>query len=201
MPGRLRLNAANALTASRVLLAPALVALIWQADAQRIWGVLAVVVFGAVAASDVWDGRLARRLGTESSAGQVFDHFADIGFILVALSAYALHGDVPWWVPAAVGASFAIYVWDSWSRPMVRGGLIGSRIGHAAGVLNYSLIGVLVCNNSAGIHLLSGGLLSVLFWLVPIYSGLAAGARLAGRGTAPATEVAATRCTKSACAD
>ena len=90
------------------------------------------------------------------------------------------------WVPASIAASFGFYVVDSWSRPTVRGGLIGSRIGHAAGVLNYGLIGVLVCNNSAGIRLLSDSVLRPLFWLVPMYSALAVATRLAGRseGTA-----------------
>ena len=181
MRTRLRPYAANGLTALRVLLAPLFVVLIRNADQYRSLGWLAVGVFAAAAASDVWDGRVARRLGSDSSSGRVFDHFADIGFILTALSAYAWLGLAPWWVPAAIGASFSFYVVDSWARTAVRGSLIGSRIGHAAGVLNYSLIGVLVCNNSAGIHLLSDGFLRALFWLVPIYSALAVATRLASR--------------------
>jgi phosphatidylglycerophosphate synthase len=178
---RLRPHAANALTAARLVLTPLFVVAVWSAGERRVWGVLAVALFAVVAASDVWDGRVARRFGSDSSAGRVFDHFADIGFIVVALSAYVWLGTAPWWVPASIAASFGFYVVDSWSRPTVRGGLIGSRIGHAAGVLNYGLIGVLVCNNSAGIHLLSDSVLCILFGLVPIYSGLAVATRLAAR--------------------
>jgi phosphatidylglycerophosphate synthase len=172
--------AANALTAARVLLTPLFV---WLACAATpAFGVLAVVVFATVAASDVFDGRLARRWGRATNGGRTFDHVADIGFILTALCTYVLLGVAPWWVPAVIGGSFAFYVVDSWSRPSARTtGLIGSRVGHVAGILNYGLVGVLVCNDSAGIHLLSQGFLDRLFWLVPLYSALAVIARLGAR--------------------
>lgn len=178
---RLGPHAANALTAGRVLLTPVFIGLICAAPATAALGWLAVIVFAAVAASDVIDGRLARRWGTASRRGRTFDHLADIGFILAALWTYTCLGLVPWWVPAAIAASFAFYVIDSWSRPRARGGLISSRVGHIGGVCNYVLIGVLVCNDSAAIHALSGATLHLLFCLVPIYSGLAIATRLNAR--------------------
>jgi phosphatidylglycerophosphate synthase len=184
---RLRPHSANALTAGRVLLTPVFVALICAAPRTPVLGWLAVVVFAAIAASDVIDGRLARRWGSESTGGRTFDHLADIGFILAALWTYTRLGLVPWWVPAAIAASFAFYVIDSWSRPTARGSLIGSRVGHIGGVCNYVLIGVLVCNDSAAIRALSESTLHVLFCLVPIYSGLAIATRLSARSVpAPA---------------
>lgn len=184
---RLRPHFANALTATRVLLTPVFVALICAAPGRPVLGWLAVLVFAASAASDVIDGRLARRWGSASTGGRTFDHLADISFILAALWAYARLGLVPWWVPAAIASSFAFYVIDSWSRPTVRGSLIGSRVGHVGGVCNYVLIGVLVCNDSAAIRALSDSTLHVLFCLVPIYSGLAIATRLSARSvSAPA---------------
>jgi len=184
---RLRSHSANALTTGRVLLTPVFVAFICAAPGTPLLGWLAVVVFAAIAASDVVDGRLARRWGSASNVGRTFDHLADIGFILAALSTYARLGLVPWWVPAVIAASFAFYVIDSWSRPTARGGLIGSRVGHIGGVCNYVLIGVLVCNDSAAIRALSDSTLHVLFCLVPIYSGLAMATRLSARSVpAPA---------------
>lgn len=180
---RLGPHAANALTAGRVLLTPIFVALVGAAPAEPVLGWLAVLVFAIVAASDVIDGRLARRWGSASSGGRTFDHLADIGFILAALWTYTRLELVPWWVPAAIAASFTFYVIDSWSRPTARGSLIGSRVGHIAGVCNYALIGVLVCNDSAAIHALSGTILHCLFSLVPIYSGLAMITRLSARST------------------
>jgi phosphatidylglycerophosphate synthase len=181
----LRAHAANALTALRVVLTPVFARLVYVGDTPRV-GALAAAIFAVVAATDVWDGRIARRWDSASTVGRAFDHFADISFILVALGTYASLGLAPWWVPASIAASFLSYVVDSWSRSAVPGGLIGSRIGHAAGVLNYALIGVLVGNDTAGIHLVSDGTLRLLFWLVPVYSGLAVGARLATRGTGSA---------------
>ncbi len=181
---RLGPHAANALTTGRILLTPVFAALICTAPSRPRLGWLAVLVFAVVAASDVIDGRMARRWGSASNGGRTFDHLADIGFILAALSTYALLGITPWWVPAAIAASFTFYVVDSWSRPSARGGLIGSRVGHLGGVLNYALVGVLVCNNSAGIHALSDATLSVLFWLVPAYSALAVVNRLGARSAA-----------------
>ena len=183
MRQHLRAHAANALTALRVVLTPVFACLVYVGDSTLV-GVLAAATFAVVAASDVWDGRVARRWDSASALGRAFDHFADIGFILVALATYASLGLAPWWVPASIAASFLFYVVDSWSRSSAPGGLIGSRIGHAAGVLNYALIGVLVGNDTAGIHLLSDGVLRVLFWLVPVYSGIAVSARLATRATA-----------------
>ena len=178
---RLGPHGANALTSGRVLLTPLFVALIWNAPAQPLLGWVAVLVFAAVAASDVIDGRLARYWGTASHRGRTFDHLADIGFILAALWTYAHLGLVPWWVPAAIAASFTFYVIDSWSRPLARGTLIGSRVGHIGGVCNYVLIGVLVCNDSAAIHALSESTLHFFFSLVPMYSGLAMLTRLSAR--------------------
>lgn len=173
--------AANALTSVRVLLTPVFVGLICAATASPALGWLAVVVFAAIATTDVVDGRIARRWGSASNIGRTFDHLADIGFILAALWTYTRLGLVPWWVPATVAASFGFYVVDSWSRPTARGGFIGSRVGHIGGVCNYVLIGVLVCNDSAAIRALSDTTLHVLFCLVPIYSGLAIVTRLSAR--------------------
>ena len=174
---------ANLVTGLRVVLTPVFVAALCLRDRSGV-GLLAVFVFAVIAASDVLDGHIARRWGTESGAGRTFDHVADICFLMAALSTYAVLGTAPWWVPAAVGGSFGAYVLDSWLRNGEGGaGLIGSRIGHTAGVLNYALVGVLVCNNTAGIGLLSAGLLRDLFLLVPIYSALAVVARLASRAS------------------
>jgi len=187
-------HAANLLTATRVLLTPFFILTVWLADRALAFGLTAVAIFAVVAATDFLDGRAARRWGSDSSAGRVFDHFADIGFLVFALTAYVGVGLAPWWVPAAVAGSFAFYVFDSRQlrrRPSVGNQraatptLIGSRLGHIGGVCNYVLVGVLVCNNSARIHLLSPAFLSLLFGLVPLYSGAAVVTRILARRTAP----------------
>lgn len=174
----LRLQAANLLTGLRLALTPAFITLAWPAE-RAAWD--AALLFVVIAATDVWDGRLARRYGTVSRIGRTCDNVADISFILGALSMYALQSLVPWWVPAAVGGSFAFYVVDSWSLSASAPTLIGSRVGHLAGICNYALVGTLAFNNTARIHLLSAAFLEKLFWLVPLYSAAAVLSRLAGR--------------------
>ena len=183
----LRLQAANLVTGLRLALTPVFIALAWHAGRVG-WG--AGLVFVVIAASDVWDGRLARRYGSASRTGRTFDHVADIGFILSASSMYTLQSLVPWWVPAAIGASFAFYVIDSWSQRVAAPALIGSRVGHLAGICNYSLIGIQVFNNTAGMHLLPPACLDKLFWLVPLYSAAAVLSRLAARRLAVSMEAA-----------
>jgi len=142
----------------------------------------ACALYALIAASDFADGRLARRWDSESRTGRMLDHGADIAFLLGALSLYAWLGVAPWWVPAAIGASFSFYVFDSWGRadgaPLR---LIGSRVGHAGGVLNWILVGVLVGNETARLALLPGAAIHAFFWLVPLYSGASVLARLYGR--------------------
>jgi phosphatidylglycerophosphate synthase len=162
-------HAANAVTALRIALTPVF-----------LWGVLrvedggsgwpAAAVFTVVALTDFVDGRIARRLGAESASGRVLDHAADIAFILASLGAYVGLGVVPWWVPASIVAAFAVYVVDSLRRSGVQPSLISSRIGHAGGVCNYALIGVLVGNDTVGLGWLPPWVMRLLFTLVPIYS-------------------------------
>lgn len=180
MSPRIRLHAANGLTTLRVLLTPLYVGAVWTQG--PIGGTLAGLAFTCVAASDVLDGRAARRWGSASNAGRTFDHLADVGFLLAALAAYAALGIAPWWVPAAVAGSFVFYVVDSWSRATAgRPSLIGSRLGHLAGVLNYTLVGVLTFNNAVGLQVLPAAALNLLFWSVPLYSAAAVIARLGAR--------------------
>ena len=178
------MDAANLLTGARVALTPVFVCAVWFADRSFLLGIVAVAIFAVVAASDILDGRIARRHGRQSAGGRIFDHFADAGFLVVSLSTYSALGVAPWWVPAAVAGAFGFYVIDSWWRTAaVQSGLIGSRLGHLGGVCNYVLVGVLVCNNTARIDLLSPGFLGALFWLVPLYSVAAVVARIAAPRT------------------
>jgi phosphatidylglycerophosphate synthase len=175
-------HVANAVTAVRILLLPVMLGSV--AREQR---TVAPLVFLVVAASDYLDGRLARHYGVESRAGRVFDHVADIVFILATLSLYVTLEVVPWWVPASIALSFAVYVGDSIRRSRGRGApqLVSSRIGHLGGILNYGLIGILVFNETAALRWIPPAILTALFSLVPLYSGAAILTRLlpAGRSS------------------
>ena len=168
----LQARAANWLTGLRVALTPAFMVLVWTAPGHPPRGLAAAGMFMVIAASDIWDGRLARHYRHESATGRLFDHFADAGFLLGALYTYMSLSLAPWWVPAAIAASFAFYCVDSWSRSAGHG-LIGSRLGHLAGICNYALVGILVFDQTAGIHLLPASTWRLVFWLVPLYSAAA----------------------------
>jgi phosphatidylglycerophosphate synthase len=175
-----RRYAAHAVTLLRPALAPCFAAAVVAAEGGGS-GWIAAALFAVVAASDALDGRLARRFGTASSTGRALDHGADITFLLVALSTYVWIGAAPWWVPAAIGASFAAYAVDSRWRPDVQPRWMANRIGHTGGVANYVLVGVLVGNHSVGLAWLPPLLMQALFVAVPIYSGLAIAGRLMAR--------------------
>ena len=179
-----RLHAGDALTIGRVALTPIFV---WTFAAgisgDAIAGVAAGVLFALLAASDYFDGILARRATRASARGRVWDSCADIFFIESALVEAVYLDLVPWWVPASIGASFAYYVLDSWCRARGTAGLtlLSSRLGHIGGICNYVLVGVLTYNEAAGIHLLGRGILYLLYCLVPIYSLGSVATRIAGR--------------------
>jgi phosphatidylglycerophosphate synthase len=171
-------HAGDVLTLFRFAAVPPFVGLVLYAPHSRLAGWSAVALFAAVATSDFLDGRLARSAGAASERGRVLDHGADIVFLLSALSSYVAMRLLPWWVPAAIAASFGFYVYDSWRRhgshrPVASSGLRPSRVGHLGGVFNYTLVGVLVCNESAAIGLLSAENMTVLYLLVPCYSAAA----------------------------
>lgn len=163
-----RRHLANAVTAVRIVLLPAM---LWSVVHREV--VAAPVVFLTIAASDYVDGRIARRYGVASRFGRVFDHLSDIVFILSTLTVYVALEKAPWWVPASIACSFAAYVGDSVFRSRKQGSpeLIASRIGHLGGILNYALIGILVFNETAGLRWIPSSVLAGLFLAVPLYSG------------------------------
>lgn len=170
-------HAANALTAYRVVAAPVFATAVLSKEPWH--GVLAAALFCGAAVSDVYDGRLARYFGQASTGGRVFDHFADIGFLLVSYSALVVAGLVPWWVPGAIGTSFLVYVIDSLWRPApLRAGLVGSRIGHFGGIANYVVLGVVTFDAVVGLRVLPDVIHRLLFAAVPLYSGASVAVRL-----------------------
>src|SRR2546426_8279119 len=88
---------ANALTALRILLAVPFAFLMTRGD--RWSAAPAGIVLVAAIATDLLDGVVARRRGTDTSAGGVFDHAADCLFVTAGLAAGAAPGGAPWVLP------------------------------------------------------------------------------------------------------
>lgn len=74
---------------------------------------LAAGLLAAALATDYADGVVARRRGTASPAGQLFDHATDCFFVTAGLTGAALAGRTPPALPVLVAAAFGQYVFDS----------------------------------------------------------------------------------------
>lgn len=143
-------------------------------------------------ASDLLDGPLARRRGTASARGRLFDHGADFAFVCAGLLAAAERGAVPGLLPVAVSAAFAQYVLDSRLAHGARV-LRPNRLGRWNGVLYFApLVGV--CLMDLGLAGLAPAV-HALGWLLVVTSALSSVERLlslrVGRG-APAAPGAGT---------
>jgi phosphatidylglycerophosphate synthase len=149
---------ANTLTAARVLLALPFAFLMTRDGARA--AALAALVLAAAIATDLFDGRVARRRGTASAAGRTFDHAADCVFVTSGLAGAAARGVVPWILPVLVAAAFVQYVIDSYLVHR-QGALRMSPLGRWNGVLYFAPLG--------GDVLARGG----LAWLERAVSGLA----------------------------
>jgi CDP-diacylglycerol--glycerol-3-phosphate 3-phosphatidyltransferase len=125
---------AHALTAVRVaLLAPFAY---WMYSASQEAAVLAGLALALAVASDLLDGAVARRRGTQSSFGRAFDHGADCAFVSIGLAGAAARGSVPWLLPALVVVAFTQYAIDSYWLHR-KGELRMSALGRWNGVLYF----------------------------------------------------------------
>ena len=75
-------------------------------------GLVAVLLVVAIA-TDYFDGVAARRWGSASAGGQLFDHGTDCLFVTAGLTGAALAGRVPLLLPLLIAVAFSQYVFDS----------------------------------------------------------------------------------------
>ena len=107
---------ANALTAVRLALALPLAFALARPDLLSP-GVVALLI-GLAIATDFLDGPVARRQGTASAAGMLFDHGTDCLFVTSGLTGAAIAGSITPILPALIPFAFGQYVFDSyvWHR-------------------------------------------------------------------------------------
>jgi phosphatidylglycerophosphate synthase len=99
---------------------------------------LPAFLFAVAAATDFFDGVVARRGRGATRHGALLDNVADVAFVLAGTAMGARLGYVTPLVPLAIGGAVAAYATASLrGRAMAR-----SAVGHAAGVLNYALVGL-----------------------------------------------------------
>ncbi len=164
---------ANALTGVRFFLALPFAVLMIRGDARQ--AALAGLALAAAIATDLLDGPIARRRGTASKAGAVFDHTADFVFVTTGRAAGAARGAFPWILPVLVTAAFAQYVADSyWLHRDLH--LRASRLGRCNGILYFVPL--------AGDVLVRAGLgvlrtpVTALGWILVVSTALSMGERL-----------------------
>ena len=103
---------AHLLTGLRLALALPLAVAFARPDSLS--GGLVALLLAVAIASDYLDGILARRYGTASDAGQLFDHGTDCLFVTAGLTGAALAGRVPLLLPGLIVVAFSQYVIDSY---------------------------------------------------------------------------------------
>ena len=139
---------------------------------------LPAALFAVAAATDFFDGVLARRGGGPTRHGAVLDNLADIAFVLAGTITGAALGLVPSAVPAAIALAFAAYLFAS----LGGGRAARSPLGHAAGVLNYALTGAITAavampGHLAALVLETGSLIVVGVNLAAVLARLLPGRR------------------------
>ena len=98
-------NAANALTAVRLVLVPVFGWLLLHDEGQRPgWRWAAAGVFALAVATDLFDGELARRRQLVTDVGKIADPIADKALMGTALVVLSVLGELWWWVTAVVVA-------------------------------------------------------------------------------------------------
>jgi len=135
---------ANLLTALRLAGAPVLAAALVHGAP-----LLAGLVFGLAVATDLADGRIARRRGTATPASGFFDHATDAAFVTVGLAACAAQGLLTGWLPLLVALAFAQYTIDS--RVFRGRPLRASRLGRWNGIAYFVLLGIPVVRDALAI--------------------------------------------------
>jgi CDP-diacylglycerol--glycerol-3-phosphate 3-phosphatidyltransferase len=96
-------NAANLLTAVRIVLVPVFVVLVVASEmATPGWRTAACLTFCVASATDFVDGWIARRFQLVTSFGKVADPIADKALTGTALVLLSFYGPLAWWVTGLI---------------------------------------------------------------------------------------------------
>jgi phosphatidylglycerophosphate synthase len=151
------LTLANALTAIRLLAAPACAVAILDGAA-----VAAAALFALAVVTDLADGPVARRRGEVSALGGLLDHSSDAIFVSLGLAALAFQGQVPALLPLLVILAFFQYVLDS--NTLAGHPLRASWLGRWNGIAYFVLLGIPVIRDVLGLAWPGDGWVVALGW-------------------------------------
>jgi phosphatidylglycerophosphate synthase len=180
LPAGELLTAANGLTFARLALAPVLVTCV-LAGAPLVGS----LVFALAVATDVADGRLARRRAEATPFGGVLDHAVDAAFVTAGTAALAAQGALPAPLAPLIALAFLQYALDSrvgnrgnhGDVPRVetsaaagtapaapRGGLLGSALGRWNGIAYYVAVAVPLVRDALALGWPGPALVRALGW-------------------------------------
>ncbi|SCL30699.1 CDP-diacylglycerol--glycerol-3-phosphate 3-phosphatidyltransferase [Micromonospora nigra] len=122
------LNAANALTALRLVLVPVFAAAVVVSGMSHAgWQIVACLIFAVASATDLVDGWIARRFALVTAVGKVADPIADKALTGAALLLLSWYDRLPWWVTVVILArELGITVLRFW---VIRHGVIAASRG------------------------------------------------------------------------
>ncbi len=150
---------ANGLTATRFLLGPGLAACVLAGEAG--W---AGALFALAVATDLADGRVARRYGQVSPLGGLLDHAADASFVSFGCAALAALGMLPWLLPPLIALAFLQYALDS--RLLSARGLHPSPLGRANGIAYFVVVAIPLLRDALGLGWPGPARVRALGWLL-----------------------------------
>jgi phosphatidylglycerophosphate synthase len=150
---------ANALTALRLVCGPLLVLALLEHAVLT-----AAALFWLAVATDLLDGRVARRFGESSALGGFLDHVTDAAFVSLGLAALAWRGEAPALLPALVALAFVQYTLDS--RVIDGGALRASALGRWNGIAYFVPVGTVATRDALGLVWPGRGLVLALGWLL-----------------------------------
>ena len=96
---------ANALTTVRLALVLPMAAALARPSLLAPWVVALMLVLAIT--SDYFDGPVARKTGTASASGMLFDHTADCLFVTGGLTGAAIAGSITSMLPVLIPFAFA----------------------------------------------------------------------------------------------
>jgi cardiolipin synthase len=150
---------ANVLSLARAASAPMLAVSIANGNALA-----AASLFAFAVASDLADGRIARRFGEASPLGGLLDHASDALCVTAGLGALVAVDEVPLPLPWLVAAAFLQYVVDS--RVAGGEGLRASPLGRWNGIAYFVLVGIPVVRDALGLAWPGMALVRALGWVL-----------------------------------
>ena len=108
---------------------------------NQLWW-LAASLFTVAVVTDIYDGKVARRLHQTSPFGGLFDHATDAAFVALCTWALAHLNLINPWLAWLIFIAFTQYMLDS--KALAGVALRMSAIGRSNGVAYYVLVGVVI---------------------------------------------------------